>query len=384
MPCLLARLFCCLALACTLVGCPHRSPVWSPDGSKLIVLSGKVGEEVDKAASQIWLVATESGKTTALVCPDSAVRYLAAAWLDNASLAVLTGKWDSGFIASGSEKIWRVTIDGSRWEALKLPPPNETNATKRPPVVVGSGKSQAIAYPHDAEAVVVAEIDTGREVLKLDPAELVGPGPQGGFLVSRPQPEDAGTIELVAFGADFKLLWRKKLSEIRAGIAQKLSRQPIDIVFNTTSTSELPPHGEDGWVGLTVVFSDVGWKDGIPGYHLKLDARTGDVQGAVRGVGLSGRPAIANGVLWSVLAPDSKAKLPVRLQLFAAADGKPGATVALKDVAREQVYGYALDPAGKRLAVSVGGSAPGVLLFAPETLDKPGTILLKEAARSTP
>jgi len=373
----LARVLILLAVTAAFTGCPHRSPVWSPDGSKLVLLTGKGGEEVDKAASQVWVVEPETGKTLQLSCPDKGVRYLAAAWLDNASLAVFTGKWEGGFVESGSEKVWRAQADGSLWEALKLPPPNETNATKRPPVPIRSGKELALVYPHDAEAVVAVEVETGKELLKLEPAELVGPGPRGGFLASRPQPEDAGTIEIAAFGSDLKVLWRRKLSDLRAGIAGKLSKQPVEIVFNTTSTSELPPRGEEGWVGLTLIFSDVGWKDGIPGYHVKLDAASGEVLSAVRGVGLSGRPSIAGGTLWSVLAPDAKAKLPVRLQTFPAASGKAGTAVPLNGIEKEQVYGYSLDPAGKHFAVSVTGPAPAVLIFTPEAIEKPKTITLK-------
>lgn len=351
------------ALLALAVGCPHRAPVWSPDGSRIIVLTGKAGEDVDKAASQIWLVDAESGKAAQLSCPDKGVRYLSSAWLDSASFVTLTGKWEGGFVEAGSERIWRVSEHGTKWDLVRAPPPNETNATKRPPVVIRSGKDAAIVYPSDAEAVVVVEVETGKEILRIESAELVGPGPSGGFIASRPQPEDSSTIEVAAFGADLKILWRQKLSQLREGISKKLGKQPVDIVFNTSSTSQLPPKGEEGWVGLTLVFSDVGWKDGIPGYHVKLDEKTGGVLAAVRAVGLSGRPSIVAGRIWAVLAPDAKAKLSIRIATIQAEDGKIIASTPLEGVEKENVYGYALDPAGKRFALSLTGSVPTLRIY---------------------
>ncbi|MBI4604753.1 MAG: hypothetical protein HY721_22555 [Planctomycetes bacterium] len=370
-------------------GCPHRSPVWSPDGTSILVLAGKAGEEIDKAASQLWLVAAASGKAARLECPEAGSRYLSAAWLGPDQALVLTGKWTGDFIEEGSEKAWRVaTAGGSRaggsWKALPLPAPNEARATRRPPVVIRDGSGWkpgdlAAVYPAGAEAVVVAEVEAGKELLKLEPAELVGPGPGGGFLVHRPSPEDSGTIEVAAFGADLKVLWRKKLSELRDAIARRFLKAPVEIVFNDTTTSHLPPRGEEGWVGLSLIFSDVAWKDGIPGFYLKLDAKTGDVLAAVRGVGLSGRPSTAKGggSLWAVLAPDPKAKLPVRLEAIAVADGKALSTVPLPDVPKEAVHGYAFDRDGKHFAVSLNATVGQVRIFAAPTPEKPRVVELK-------
>ena len=116
-------------------GCPHRSPVWSPDGARIVVLAGKSGEEVDKAASQLWLADVASGKARSLQCPDAGVRYLAAEWLDAQTIAVLTGKWDSGFIAEGSEKSGaspRAEGDGAEWQDLSSPAERGAPRAARP------------------------------------------------------------------------------------------------------------------------------------------------------------------------------------------------------------------------------------------------------------
>ena len=345
------------------VGCPHRTPVWSPDGSYIVVLAGKSGEEIDKAASQLWLVEPAVGTAKALACPEKDVRYLAAAWVDDATIAVLTGIWKLGSIDAGSEKLWRVPARGGDWAAVPAPPPSGENAPKKPPVVIGEGATRAIVYPSDAEAVVVADFAAGKELLKLDPAELIGPGPAGGFLVSRPQADDAATIEVAAYGADLKVLWRRKLSDLREGIARKLGKQPLEVVFNATGTSELPRAGEAGWIGLELIFSDVGWKDGIPGYFARLDVKTGEVMEAARAVGLSGRPAVASGVIWAVLAPDKKQSLPPRVARIQLADGKEAGGMALAGVEKEAVHGYSLGPAGKIFAVSVNSPTPSLRLF---------------------
>ena len=60
------------------LGCPHRSPLWSPDGSQLLVLSGPKGEEVEKAASQLWLVNAKARTATRIAAPETDLRILAA------------------------------------------------------------------------------------------------------------------------------------------------------------------------------------------------------------------------------------------------------------------------------------------------------------------
>lgn len=372
------RLATLIAITFLSVGCPHRTPVWSPSGERIAVLAGQSGEEIDKAASRLYLVDPAGRKAQLLTAPEPGLRYLSAVWADESTLVVLTGKWDSGFVASGTEKIWKVTENGKRWASLAAPPPAESNAVKRPPVIVGAGSSQALAYPSDAEAVVVVSLAEGKELLRLDPAELVGPAPGGGVLVSRPQAEDPSTIEVAALGPDLKVLWRKKLSDLRDGVAARLGKKPVEVVFNTTSTSELSSPGEAAELGVNLIFSDVGWKEGIPGYHVRLDSGTGNVLGAVRNVGLSGRPGVAGGFVWAVLAPSSKEKLPVRLAGLSTTEGRADVLLPLAGVEKEDVQGYARDPSGKRLALSLGGKVRALRIYEREKLEAPVVIELGE------
>src|SRR5262245_58744232 len=289
------------ALSLFALGCPHRSPLWSPDGTRIVLLAGKTGEDVDKAASRIWLVDVPSGKATSLKAPASDIRYLAGAWVDKGSFAVVTGKWENDSVTEGSEDIWLVPSDGTGWKNLGLPRPNAERVTRRPLVALGEGKNRKLVYPSGNESVLAVSLESLKEVFKADPAELVGLGPGGGFIIFRPEPENTGTNELVAVGADLKILWRLKFSKLRDGISRKLGKQPKDIVCNDTSTYHLPVKEGEPWVGVTLIFSDVGWKDGIPAYYVRLDAATGDVLSAIGGVGLSGRPASAGGLAWAVL-----------------------------------------------------------------------------------
>ena len=372
----LVKPLCLLAFSFFALGCPHRSPVWSPDGARIVVLAGKSGEEVDKAASQIWLVDVAGGKAQAVKGPAADLRYLAAAWADNGSFVVATGKWENDSIADDSERIWLVQGDGTGWKNLELPHPNAERVTRRPLVVAGQGKERKLIYPSGNEAVVAVFLESLKEAFKAEPAELVGLGPKGGFIIFRPEPENTGTNELVAFGGDLKILWRLKFSRLRDGIAKKLGKQPTDIVFNDTSTSHLPFKEDEPWVGVTLIFSDVGWKDGIPAYYVRLDAGSGEVLTALRGVGLSGRPASAGGLAWAVLAPDPKAGLPVRLQSIQLDDGKVRATAALENVGKEAVHGYAFNPSGKQFAVSLNGPVPALRIYSEGNLEKARVIEL--------
>jgi hypothetical protein len=381
MPRTLVALASALLSAALLTGCPHRSPLWSPDGAKILLLGGKPGEEVDKPASRLWLVDVAKQQATELQCPAGSVRYLSADWIDAASFVVLTGKWTGDFIEKDSEKVWTVNAASGAWKALELPPPGEARSTRHPVVVAGGGPGSAttgrlLVYPSSDEAVVVASLASGKVLQRLEPAELVGPGPEDGFLVSRPSPEDSGTIEVAALGPDLKVLWRKKLSELREAIARRYGKPPVEIVFNETSTSRLPPAGESGWVGLELVFSDVSWKEGIAAFFLQLDAKTGDVQQVARGTALSGRASASAGLVWTVLAPDAKAKLPVRLETIDLANGQARATVPFADLPKEAVHGYALDPAGKRFALAICGAQPHLRIFSEAAAGKETTIEL--------
>jgi hypothetical protein len=358
-------------------GCPHRSPVWSPDGSRLLVLGGQAGEEVDKAASSLWIADVAKKTAQALQCPEKGVRYLAAAWLDAGSFAVATGSWQGGSIAAGSEKLWRVSAAGGAWKALACPTPSESRITRQLMVPIREGSAQALVYPSGDEDLVVAELDAGKTLRKLEHTHLIGPGPKGGFLCYRPAADDETVVEVAAFGADLAELWHKKLSALRDAIAQRLGKKPVEVVMTEPSTSHLPLGGESGWVGVSIVFLDVGWKEGVPGYYLRLDEKTGDVLAATRAVGLWGRPASAAGAAWAVLAPDAKAKLPVRVEQIRVDDGKTMASAPLEGVAREAMLGYSTDPTGKRLAISIAGSAAQVRLLGDGLKDPPAVIDLK-------
>jgi hypothetical protein len=137
----------------------------------------------------------------------------------------------------------------------------------------------------------------------------------------------------------------------------------------------LPAKGEEGWVGLTLIFSDVGWKDGIPGFYTKLDAKSGEVLSAVRGVGLSGRPSSAaapSGWCWR----DAKAKPPptprddVKLD-----DGKSIASVR----SRASEGGVHGTPPTPRASASPCRQRrdDALRIFSPDALEKPRTIDLK-------
>ena len=370
----LRRLAALLVLLLLTVGCPHRSPVWSPDGKKILLLGG-AGEDIDKAASKLWLVDVASGKAKRLEGPAPGSRFLAAVWIDDASFLVFTASWEGDSAGAGSEKVWRSAGEPGDWKELKVPQPSAERLPRRLPVVIGEGKEKAVVYPSDSYLIVAASIADGKKLLALDPADLVGPGPRNGFIFTRPEPGNEGTIEIVALGGDLKEIWRKKYSDVQEGIAKKIGTKTLDVSFNDTSTSQVGAGGD--WVGLTLVFSDVAWREGIPGYHARLDAKTGEVLAAASGVGLSGRPGSAGDSLWAVLAPDSKTGTPVRLQLFDAKTGAPGKSAALEQVPKEAVQGYAFDPAARSFALALGGEgAPALRIYEPGKLDSPRVIEL--------
>ena len=362
----------CLLLVVS-VGCPHRSPVWSPDGKRILLLAGEKGEELDTAASQLWLVDTESGEKKKLSLPEPGCRFLAAAWISQDRFVALTGKWDEDYIESGSEKIWRG--DGTTWRQLDAPHPNEARATRRLPVVLETTKGEALVYVTRDEAVTVVSLDDGSVLKTLEPAELIGAGPGGGFLVYRPEASDTGGSEIAAFSSDLELLWSQKFSTIRAEIAKRLDRKPIEIVFNEASTSHLPHRGEGlDWVGVTLAFSDVSWREGITACYARLEAGTGRLLETAEGVGVSGASSSAKGILWAVLAPEPKKSLPERVARIDLGqrrqlDGVP--------ISGGPAHGYALSPSGDRFAVSVNGAPSSVLVFESADLKNVRTIRLE-------
>ena len=124
-------------------------PRWSPDGKTILVLGGKPQEEVDKAASELWLVDVQEGKARRLEPPVKGLRYLALVWTDATSFVAFTGRWENNMIEEGSERVWSVSPASTgemQWKPLELPPPSESRSTRRPPVVVRDGGKTLLVY----------------------------------------------------------------------------------------------------------------------------------------------------------------------------------------------------------------------------------------------
>ena len=72
------------------------------------------------------------------------------------------------------------------------------------------------------------------------------------------------------------------------------------------------PYTADGeaadWLGVTLIFADVGWKDGVTAHYVGLDAASGVVRTAIPGLGLWGIPATVRGATWACLAAEKKAR----------------------------------------------------------------------------
>ncbi|MCH2375238.1 MAG: hypothetical protein MK538_13705 [Planctomycetes bacterium] len=356
-------------------GCPHRSPVWSPDGSKLLVLAGANEEACDHSASQLWLVDVTTGKGKTLALPEANSRLLAAVWIDNQTFVTFTGRWEGNSIAPESEKVWRG--DGSKWTEMKLPRPNAARVTRRIPVLVESDGQKALAYPVGDEGLVVVALSDGKVLAEFEPAELIGPGAQGGILIYQPEDSEDGGVEVAAVGNDLKQLWAVNFANLRTSAAKRLGKTPFEIVFNDTSTSHRPPGNEKGWVGMVMVFSDVSWPDGINGYYFQLDEKTGELKNVVAGHGTSGLPTGAKDSVWATLAPSRKGKLPMRVARINLTDGKPSDVAPLAGVAKTALHGYSLSPAGDRVAVSINGETPSVKIYKSDNLEELKTIPLK-------
>ncbi len=345
-----------------LLGCPHRSPVWSPDAKHILLLALHGDEELEGAAGAVWMVEVGSGKARRLVDPLPRVRYLAAAWLDNNAFFVLTAREDGGALKEGSEAIWRGTVESKKWIKFPGPPPSSERTPRRNPLAIQAGGGAALVYATGPESVVVVDGEQGKELLRIKTAELVGPGPQGGFLISRPDAAASG-LELAAYGSDLKQLWTKPFSELGAGIAGELGKKPVDIVFNDTSTSERlgsPPGSE---VGVVLVYTDVSWREGISGYHVRLSGKDGSVLSASPGTAMPGNPQTTGGAVWAVTPlKETGGDDRSAIRTFPL-DGSKGEQFEIPGVKKRSIHGYSLSPSGKEFGVVVGEKGVKLLLY---------------------
>lgn len=222
-------------------GCPHRSPLWSPDGKHLLVLAGPASEEIDSPASELWLVDVDLGSAYEIPPPEPDARFLAGVWLDAKTFLVATAHVEGDEVREGSETWWQRAVgDGRAWQRLDLPPPSGSRATKRLPVLLeASGElPSTLIYPTGWDDTVAVSLDTGKETWRGTLTEVTGPGPDAGFIAQREN--DSGGLELVSFARDFRERWSMRFSELRDALARNRGLRPVDIVFNDASTCHLP------------------------------------------------------------------------------------------------------------------------------------------------
>lgn len=376
--------FALAALAC---GCPHRSPLWSPDARHLLVLGGAAGEPMDKPGTRLWLVplaAAEPGgdaKPRRLSPPgaDAGLRFLAAAWVDGESFVVLTVAWADDEARSDSARVWRVSELGKTWTALSGPAPSAEHTPRRNPVIarVAGGRGAAVVYQAEDDRVVAVPLapagDGGGAVLELPQAVLVGPGPEGGFLAVKLN-EDTGDLDILAYGGDLKPRWKRPRAELARDLAKHLGKERSAIVFNDTSTSIYYPKAEA--IGVTLVFTDVTWSDGVSGYHAILRAADGAfLGGSDRVTCLPGKPV---GVeedggslrLWA-LGPSTERDVKtgsLRAYRVSTAGGAPRpASPELQEelpgIPKSSLHGYAARPDGAQVAVVINGASSRLRLY---------------------
>jgi hypothetical protein len=371
-----------LSVYLLLVGCPHRTPVWSPGGKKVLLLGGADREALDKPASRLWLIDLEAAsgsagqKSMALLPPESArdCRFLAAAWIDERSFAVITARWEGGEAVDGTEMLWKVSENGAVWTRLDAPPASGERTPRRNPVVVQGKNGKVILYATASEAVTAVSLD-GKVVFKVEPAEIVGPGPQDGFLIYRPEEGETGDLELVALGSDQKKLWSRRFSELRSDIAGSLGKKPEEIVFNDASSSVVDPEMKS--VAVNLVFTDVNWKDGVSGYLAILAARDGALQSVSGATCLPGKPALTGDAksgwwAWAVLPLPDKISKNTAIGSFPVAGASRGsggsaaaggARIELKDLPRSAIQGYGLSPDRQTFCVAVNGATTRLLFY---------------------
>ncbi len=347
------------------VGCPHRSPLWSPDGKWILVLAGEKGENVDHGASRAWLVEAASGKKRLLAPPVKGHRFLAASWTSAHAFVMVTGEWDEDIAVEGSGKLWKRGVNDDSWKAIDVPTPSEERVTRRLPFVIPRHGDARLVYPTGPESVTVVSLATESTIKVIALADLVGPAADDGVLITQTD-DRSGNTWLVALDADLATRWKVDFNHLRKTIAVRLEKKPVEVVFNDTSTSHLPrkrlTNGAD-WVGVTLTFSDVGWSDGIVAYYVRLDAHDGSLISVMTAKGLSGRPESVDQHVIAFTAPEPRKKVPVALRAFDITGGAAIKATLFPDLKKEQVHGYAMDAEGTRLAVSINGTTPALLLF---------------------
>ncbi len=353
-------------LVCILTaGCPHRSPIWSPDGRRILLLAGSGDEDVDRPAGGLWLLEVGAAKPERIDPPaprrpsgvDLAIKFLGAAWIDADSFVVLAAAMAGGEVKEGSETIWRRNIAKREWTAVAGPAPSADRTPRRQPVVILSRGRPVLVYATGNEAVAAVSLTDGKEMLRMEPAELVGPGPSDGFLVTRTANETGG-LEVAAVGSDLKPLWSRPFSELSREIAARTGKKADEIVLNDTSTSVRMGRPTGSEVGVTLVFTDVSWREGVLGYFVRLSGKDGALLATATARGLIGRPGAvsegeAGGSVWAVLPPAESGKEGVFIRSLAL-DGKgKGEQHEIPGLKKTSVYGYSLSPDGKTFAAIV-------------------------------
>jgi hypothetical protein len=375
-----ARIRCAVAallLVIATTGCPHRSPLWSPDGRHVLVLTGMTAEPLDRPASRLFLVDVEKGAATPLLAPTSGSKFLTAVWIDATTFLVATGFESGDTVTSGSERWWKAKVGVEGWTESTLPAPSGSRVMRRPPILVSSEKRGAtLVYPEGVEDVIAVRIADAEVIYRASIAETVGALPGGAALIQREN--DLGSLELVALNSDLGERWTRRFSALREDLAKEFEVRAVDIVFNDASTTfiERSPapsssgteNGGQGAIGVVLCFSDVSWKDGVPGYYARLDAATGRVLGSARGRGLPGAPSSLDGTAWYVPAPDGKKTttiqlLGVALGSSANSTTEPPRSISLPVTSREGLQGYSADPSGKTIAVALPGETPELWIF---------------------
>jgi len=347
-------------LALLMVGCPHRSPLWSPDSKHILLLARSGDEQVDRPAGGLWLVDVESQKTARLPEPSAGAHYLAAAWIDERSFVVFTALMDQGDVKEGSEAMWRGAVGSKEWKQVAGPKPSSERSPRRNPVVLKTEKQQLVVYPTGSETVAAVDLADGKVISKIEPAELIGPGPAGGCFVYRPEAETGG-LELVAVGADLKPLWTKKFSALSREIGEKTGKKPAEIVINDTSTSARlgTPLGSEA--AVTFVYTDVSWRDGVSGYYVRFNGKDGKVLSATSATGIWGRPGEAGGAAWAITPAAERGDAVVIRSV--PVSGGDGVRIELPGQKKSSVYGYALSPTGKTFGAVFGGAKVKLVLY---------------------